>query len=424
VVLMDDNPSKIALAISIARHTLSIARQNVWFAIGVKVAVLILATFGLATMWLAVFADVGVTILAVLNAMRALGESPKQLAKKKNPIARFFSIITNKQKRKAWYRAYRLWARRPHEVAPLSDATHECASCSTVYQGNFCPRCGQSAKIGRFSFKKAFLLFLDVWGMGNRGMFRSIRDLILRPGYMIRDYLRGMQSAYFPPFKMFFLLTALSYVVEHGVNLNTDETKEKTEKSISSKHVKKDITVLQNDEEAREDLKDNSFAQGIADGLKVEVNGEEKEVDKEVEKEISKKLKQAETLKDFLMNLRERNSSLFSLLFLLLFCSPLYLFLRHSPSIPDFRFSEFIVALVYTSNAYSIYSIAGSLLDSSILDIMAVLITFVSLKQLSGYSKRRVLGYITLTFIMSFILLVILFISAVFVLDYIQKTVA
>jgi Cd2+/Zn2+-exporting ATPase len=69
---MDDQPSKIALAIRIARRTLSIAHQNVYFAIGVKVAVLLLATFGLATMWLAVFADVGVTVLAVLNAMRAL----------------------------------------------------------------------------------------------------------------------------------------------------------------------------------------------------------------------------------------------------------------------------------------------------------------------------------------------------------------
>ena len=72
VVLMDDQPSKIALAIRIARRTLAIARQNVWFAIGVKVAVLLLAAFGLATMWLAVFADVGVTVLAVLNAMRTL----------------------------------------------------------------------------------------------------------------------------------------------------------------------------------------------------------------------------------------------------------------------------------------------------------------------------------------------------------------
>ncbi len=72
VVLMDDQPSKIATAISLARRTLGIARQNVWFAIGIKVAVLILATLGIATMWMAVFADVGVTVLAVLNAMRAL----------------------------------------------------------------------------------------------------------------------------------------------------------------------------------------------------------------------------------------------------------------------------------------------------------------------------------------------------------------
>ena len=72
VVLMDDKPSKVALAMRIARRTLSIAHQNVWFAIGVKVAVLLLAAFGIATMWMAVFADVGVTVIAVLNAMRAM----------------------------------------------------------------------------------------------------------------------------------------------------------------------------------------------------------------------------------------------------------------------------------------------------------------------------------------------------------------
>ena len=72
VVLMDDKPSKIASAIRIARRTLRIARQNVVFAIGVKVAVLLLAAVGLATMWMAVFADVGVTVLAVLNAIRAM----------------------------------------------------------------------------------------------------------------------------------------------------------------------------------------------------------------------------------------------------------------------------------------------------------------------------------------------------------------
>lgn len=72
VVLMDDSPAKIATAVSISRRTIAIAHQNVWFAIGVKVAILALATVGLGSMWMAVFADVGVTVLAVLNAMRAL----------------------------------------------------------------------------------------------------------------------------------------------------------------------------------------------------------------------------------------------------------------------------------------------------------------------------------------------------------------
>ena len=75
VVLMDDDPRKIALAVKIARRTIHIAHENVVFAIGVKVAVLILATIGLGTMWMAVFADVGVTVLAVLNAMRSLGKN-------------------------------------------------------------------------------------------------------------------------------------------------------------------------------------------------------------------------------------------------------------------------------------------------------------------------------------------------------------
>ena len=72
VVLMDDDPLKIATAKRIARKTLRIVHQNIWFAIGIKVLVLLLGAVGLANMWAAIFADVGVMVLAVLNAMRAL----------------------------------------------------------------------------------------------------------------------------------------------------------------------------------------------------------------------------------------------------------------------------------------------------------------------------------------------------------------
>ena len=72
VVLMDDDPKKIALAIRIARKCMSIVYENIWFAIGVKLICLVLGAAGVASMWLAIFADVGVMILAVLNAIRAL----------------------------------------------------------------------------------------------------------------------------------------------------------------------------------------------------------------------------------------------------------------------------------------------------------------------------------------------------------------
>ena len=291
--------------------------------------------------------------------------------------------ISNKQKRAVWLRAFHIWQRRPHELAPLSEESRTCSSCGTVYQGNFCPRCGQSARVGRFSFKKAALLFLDVWGMGNRSMFRSIRDLMLRPGFMIRDYLSGMQSAYFPPFKMFFLLAAFSLVVEHGFNFGIDvndvqDEAPKTEQTAmeNTKIARHDLTVHPGDK--KEDIKWKAVGYASLRFVKV------------------------------MDALREKNPAIFSLLSLILFSVPLFFFLRSSPTIPDLRYSEFIVALVYTSNMYSIYSIAGNLLDSSILKIIAVLMIFVALKQFSGFSKLRVLRYIVLTTLISIFVMVLI----------------
>ena len=73
IVLMDDRLSKLPEAMAIARRTMSVVRQNIWFALGVKLGVLVLGALGMASMWAAVFADVGVAFLAILNAMRCLG---------------------------------------------------------------------------------------------------------------------------------------------------------------------------------------------------------------------------------------------------------------------------------------------------------------------------------------------------------------
>ena len=74
VVIMDDNPAKITEAMTIARKTLRIVRQNIWFALTVKLAILVLGALGITGLWMAVFADVGVAVLAILNAMRTLWE--------------------------------------------------------------------------------------------------------------------------------------------------------------------------------------------------------------------------------------------------------------------------------------------------------------------------------------------------------------
>jgi Cd2+/Zn2+-exporting ATPase len=75
IVLMDDNPEKIALAVKISRKTMCIVRQNIIFALGVKGIILLLGALGFAGMWAAVFGDVGVMVIAILNAMRAMAKA-------------------------------------------------------------------------------------------------------------------------------------------------------------------------------------------------------------------------------------------------------------------------------------------------------------------------------------------------------------
>ncbi len=301
------------------------------------------------------------------------------------------SYISDKGKRAVLLRAFHIWQRRPHEVAPLSEISHECASCGTIFNGNFCPRCGQSAKVGRFSFKKAFLLFLDVWGVGNRGMFRSLRDLMFRPGYMIRDYISGMQSAYFPPFKMFFLLAALSLVVAHGFSLGSDGDETKTDVNEKMEAVKQEMKQVKQEVSDEISLGNKSF-----------------QVTMDTDNLDSPLLNKSHGFFKMMNTLRKNNPAIFSLLSLVIFSLPLYFFFRSTPTIPDLRYSEFIVALVYTSNMYSIYSIAGNLLNSSILKVIAFLMVFVALKQFSGYSKRRVLWYLMLTVLFSLVIVVAL----------------
>jgi len=302
------------------------------------------------------------------------------------------------------YKRYREWKLEPHQVAPLSEEQHECATCGTHYEGNYCPRCGQSARIGRYSFKKAILLFLDVWGLGNRGMFRSIRDLILRPGYMIRDYLRGMQMAYFPPFKMFFLLLALWLVVDSGLNIqfvNREKQNEQETEQIFSRFKPK---VSQNATDDKADEKKNGIL----------FTKEEKE------KMFNQEYKQKEgKVGDWI----EQHSSLLVLAGLLLFSLPLYLLFRRSPSIPDLRLSECFVAMVYITDMILIYGIIPSLLCFSVkaeiyYDLLSLLLAIIPIKQLSGYSYFSTIWRLLAAFIPFAIMCMILLIAGIIIIAF------
>ena len=278
------------------------------------------------------------------------------------------------------WKAFCEWQRRPSHIPQMVEEHHRCGTCGQEFQGNYCPCCGQSAKIGRYSFKNALLLFLDVWGMGNRGMFRTLRDLILRPGYLIRDYISGMQMAYFPPFKLLFLLTALLLVVDSGVNL-------KGEDYLANYHEK---TVKTG----------NSFA---------------------------KKDKQKETTRDErwdrvsdwyivkLREFRESNPAFFWVALLFVLSLPLYLFFRKCPNIPDLRFSELLIAMVYTWGMHTIYEIVLTFFDvyNSPIDEASLLLSIIPLKQLSGFKWWRTSLYLLLSYLAAIVILLAATLTAV-----------
>ena len=317
-------------------------------------------------------------------------------------LFRIFATMIQELKEK--YRRFREWQKQPHQVAPLSNVRHECATCGTLYEGNYCPRCGQSAKVGRYSFKQAFLLFLDVWGLGNRGMFRSIRDLILRPGYMIRDYLQGMQMAYFPPFKMFFLLFALSLLVDSGLNIRLENRMATAEKEFG-KGVNDAMDKGDGKTATMESTASGTNTQEVT--AKAEAKSAEAKKSEVMSKEFETKINAfMNRVSDWCSN----NASIVTILLLLMLSGPLYLFFRKSAAYPGIRFSEFFVAMVYSMNMIEIFSIISSFLCLSVkFELSFILLAIFPIKQLTGYSYWTTL----LKFVLALILFAIIFVLAI-----------
>ena len=263
------------------------------------------------------------------------------------------------------YERFKEWQIKPYEVAQLTTEKHECATCHTEFHGNYCPRCGQKSTIGRYSFKTAFLTFLDVWGLGNRGMFRTIRDLLLRPGYMIRDYLSGMQMAYFPPFKMFFLVITLSVLVDSGLNIRMTNTLNNTFTTTTKEDVSKEPDQTLNDNDSK----------------------------KKLELKILDKI-------DKCVSWLDNNQTIVQFLLLLVLSGPMYLLFRKNKKIPDIRYSELFIAMVYITNMMTIVNIIGGffLPGNASVKHLAYALSIIPLTQLFGYSYLKTLFKVVASF--------------------------
>lgn len=292
------------------------------------------------------------------------------------------------------YLRFKEWREHPRQVAPLSQEEHECLNCHDHYTGNYCPRCGQTATTKRFSWKIAARNFAVEYGMGERGMFRTMRDLILRPGYLILDYLRGMRASYFAPFKMFFLLFALSTFVTHGLNIKGQPLYGDSEAAV---------------QKLDEEIDEEKGTTAELDTL--EINKESLNVSDHTKAFFLKFF-------DRIERLEERFPSINMLFLLMIVSGFLYLFFRHCPKIPDLRYPEFFIALLYTDNMYTIYSIVFDFFCLTKISSLAIFLTLIPLKQMSGYSWWRTTLKAVTAFVIMFVLLVALVVLAMFLLKW------
>ena len=289
------------------------------------------------------------------------------------------------------YRQFKAWRERPRQIAPMTQEEHECLNCHEHYTGRFCPRCGQAATTERFSMKVAAENFAEAYGMGERGMFRTMRDLILRPGYLILDYLRGMRVSYFAPFKMFFLLFAISTLVTHGFN-------------IKGQRVYDDMESVAETQKLDEEMTDGESVTTVTDDL--EIDGKPVKVSDRTKAFFQKLFEKLERFE-------KRFPSINMLIVLMILSGFLYLFFRHCPNIPDLRYAEFFMVLLYTANMYTIYSIVFDFFCLSKLSSSAIFLTLIPLKQMSGYGWRRT----ALKAVSAFVIMVsLIFLSVVVVM--------
>lgn len=119
----------------------------------------------------------------------------------------------NKNQIKEKYRRFRQWQEQPFEYTLNSDEEHHCNNCGNDFTGNYCPFCSQRAGSGRIGWHSVRQGVMDIWGLGTRSLLYSVWQLLLRPGYIIGDYIDGKRQVSFPPVKMLFIVAVIYSMV-------------------------------------------------------------------------------------------------------------------------------------------------------------------------------------------------------------------
>ena len=286
-----------------------------------------------------------------------------------------------------WNR-FRVWQRTPVTYPALDpEEIHTCVNCGELFTGKYCPRCGQNGRIRRLNMKGAMEGFMDVWGLGSRSMPRAMLHLLTRPGYMIGDYIQGHRQAYFPPFKMLFLLTAAALLVAYML----------PDKGTAAAKVEKPAVeqVAEQREETDSPLPSVATAEkqvvtADADEVLAET---EAETGKEEARQRSKVLQQVDDYMNALDNFGKSHKALSILLYQLLFTVGVWVFFRKSPRFTDISFPETFIGQTMIASQMQLLSIIYMLVmlrtsedDFALPMSLFVAVLLIDFKQLYGYN--------------------------------------
>ncbi len=123
---------------------------------------------------------------------------------------------------KTYRKQFKQWQRDSlrHVTSTPSNDTHHCHCCDNDYTGNYCPTCGQRAGAKHLTWNNVRSGIMDVWGVGSRSLPYTLWQLLLRPGYLIADYINGRRQVSFPPVKMLVIVALVVFLLNSLINPN------------------------------------------------------------------------------------------------------------------------------------------------------------------------------------------------------------